>query len=99
MHIDYAATLIALKTIPEQGGKTNICKVVQWEINFFDTTYPQQVWSVASVETILNTDTLSDSFIEFNSLTQQQILQMALDYHGGDSFLDSLCVALKLFQF
>jgi hypothetical protein len=90
MHIDYAATLIALKTLPEQDGKTDICKLVRWEINFFDTTYPQQVWSVAGVETILNTDTLSDSFVEFANLTQQQILQMALDQEGGDSFLDSL---------
>ncbi len=90
MHIDYAATLVALKTIPEQDGKTDICKLVQWEINFFETTYPDQVWSVASVETILDTDTLSDSFVEFSDLTQQQILQMALDHQGGDSFLDSL---------
>ena len=58
MHIDYAATLVALKTIPEQDGKTDICKVVQWEINFFETTYPEQVWSVAGVETVLDTDAL-----------------------------------------
>ena len=90
MHIDYAATLVALKTLPEQNGKTDICKVVRWEINFFDTTYPEQVWSVAGVETVLNTDTLSNSFIEFDNLTQQQIVQMALDHEGGSSFLDSL---------
>jgi len=90
MHIDYAATLVALKTIPEQDGKTDICKVVRWEINFFETTYPEQVWSVAGVETVLNTDALPDSFVAFSDLTQQQILQMALDHQGGDSFLSEL---------
>lgn len=90
MHIDYAATLVALKTIPEQDGKADICKVIRWEINFFETTYPEQVWSVAGVETVLDTDALSDSFVPFSDLTQQQILQMALDHQGGDSFLDSL---------
>ena len=90
MNIDYEATLVALKTLPEQESKTDICKVVRWEINFFDTTYPEQVWSVAGVETILDTDDLSDSFVEFSDLTQQQILQMALDHHGGNKFLDEL---------
>lgn len=88
MNIDYAATLVTLKTIPEQDGKTDICKVVRWEINFFDTTYPEQVWSVAGLETILDTDSLPDSFVEFGDLTQQQILQMALDQQGGDEFID-----------
>lgn len=90
MHIDYSATLISLKTIPEQDGKQDICKQVVWEIKFFETTYPDQVWSVASIDTILDTDTLSDSFVEFADLTQQKILQMALDHQGGDSFLDQL---------
>lgn len=90
MNIDYAATLVALRTIPEQDGKTDVCKYLQWEINFFDTTYPTEVWSVAAVETILDTDTLPDSFVEFSDLTQQQILQMALDHHGGNKFLDEL---------
>lgn len=90
MNIDYAATLVALRTIPEQDGKTDVCKHLQWEINFFDTTYPTEVWSVAGVETILDTDALPDSFVEFSDLTQQQILQMALDHHGGDKFLDEL---------
>jgi len=90
MHIDYAATLVALKTIPEQDGKTDVCKVVQWEVNFFDTTYPEQVWSVAGVETVLNTETLPNMFVEYSDLTQQQILQMALDHQGGDAFLSEL---------
>ena len=90
MNIDYAATLVALRTIPEQDGKTDVCKHLQWEINFFDTTYPTEVWSVAGVETVLDTDDLPDSFVEFSDLTQQQILQMALDHHGGDKFLDEL---------
>ena len=88
MNIDYAATLIALKTISEQDEKTDICKVVTWEINFFDTNYPDQVWSVAGLETILDTDSLPDSFVEFGDLTQQQILQMAFDQQGGDEFID-----------
>lgn len=88
MNIDYIATLAALKTIPEQDGKTNICKWVRWEINFFETTYPDQVWSVAGLETILDTESLSDSFVDFSDLTQQQILQMALDQQGGDAFID-----------
>ena len=90
MNIDYAATLIALRTIPEQDGKTDVCKHLQWEINFFDTTYPTEVWSVAAVETVLDTDDLPNSFVEFSDLTQQQILQMALDHHGGNAFLDEL---------
>lgn len=88
MNIDYAATLVALKTFPEQDGKTDICKWVRWEINFFETTYPDQAWSVAILETILDTDSLSDSFVEFGDLTQQQILQMAFDQQGGDEFID-----------
>lgn len=90
MNIDYAATLIGLKTIPEQSGKTDICKAVNWEINFFDTTYPEKVWSVAGVETLLDTETIPADFVEFADLTQQQILQWCLDHHGGNSFLDEL---------
>jgi len=90
MNIDYQATLIDLKTIPEQDGHTDICKEVRWEINFFDTTYPDDVWSVAAVETVLDTDELPTSFISYSDLTQQQILQWALDHHGGNEFLGKL---------
>lgn len=90
MHIDYAATLISLKTIPSQDGKTDICKHVIWEVQFFETTYPDTVWSIASIETVLDTDTLSSGFIEFSNLTHQQIVQWALDKQGGDPFLTEL---------
>ena len=90
MNIDYEAKLLELKTIPEQDGKTDICKVVAWEIKFFDTTYSDEVCSLAQVDTKLDTDTLSDSFVEFSDLTQQRVLQMVLDHHGGNAFLDEL---------
>jgi hypothetical protein len=90
MHIDYEATLIAIKTIPTQGSESNICKKVYWEVRFFETTYPDSVWSVARVETTLNTDTLADPFTAYADLTQQQVLQWSLNSHGGDEFLTEL---------
>ncbi|MBT8449408.1 MAG: hypothetical protein KJO69_06940 [Gammaproteobacteria bacterium] len=90
MNIDYAATLLTLKTIPEQDGKTDICKAVAWQIKFFDTTYPDSVLSIAEIETVLNTDTLPENFVEYSQLTHQQILQWTLDHEGGTDFLSEL---------
>ena len=42
------------------------------------------------METVLDTDELPTSFISYSDLTQQQILQWALDHHGGNEFLGKL---------
>jgi hypothetical protein len=93
MHIDYAATLVAIKTIPVQGSETNICKKVYWEVRFFETTHPESVFSIAQVESHLDTDALADPFTAFPELTQQQVLQWSLDAQGGDQFLTELLAA------
>jgi hypothetical protein len=91
MHIDYTASIDQTKVIPEQGGFENIVKKVIWEITFFDTENPESVQSVARVETFLDTDSINaDTFVQWESLTQQSVLQKCLDSHGGTAFLDEL---------
>ena len=91
MATDYTAELLTVRVIPSQDSFTNIVKKVEWEITFFDTDHEEDVWSTGRVYSVLDTNSLdSSSFISWDSITQQQILQLALNKEGGTDFLDSL---------
>lgn len=91
MATDYTAELLGVKVIPSQDSFTNIVKKVEWEVTFFDTDDEENVWSTGRVDSVLDTTSLdSSSFVSWDSITQQQILQFALNKEGGTDFLDSL---------
>jgi|TARA_R110000868_G_scaffold2814_10_gene19496 hypothetical protein len=90
MNIDYEAKLLALYTIPEQDGETNIVKKVTWKVEFFDTDFRNTVNSHAEIVTRLNTDTLASDFVSYESLTHEVVLQLCLDHEGGSAFLENL---------
>lgn len=89
MEIDYTAELLKVKVIPSQDGFIDIVKEVEWKIKFYDIDHEDNVWTNAHVHSVLNTDSL-DSFITWDNITQQQILQFALENEGGTEFLDHL---------
>lgn len=89
MNIDYEMALQTV-AVATQDSFADVVKKVVWVVSFFDTGNPT-IKSHGTVETYLDTDGVtSDTFTPFDNLTQTQILQWALDYHGGSSFLDSL---------
>lgn len=91
MATDYTAELLNVRVIASQDTFTNIVKKVEWEITFYDTDHENDVWSKGRVNTVLDTNSLdSSNFVSWDSITQQQILQFALDTEGGTDFLDSL---------
>ena len=89
MEIDYTAELLKVKVIPSQEGFIDIVKEVEWMIKFYDIDHEDNVWTKAQVHSVLNTESL-DSFITWDNITQQQILQFALENEGGTEFLDNL---------
>lgn len=90
MALDYTAELIAVKTIPEQDGLTDIVKKVEWIITFFDTEQPEAT-SIGQVRSVLNTDSIdSSSFVAWENMTQVKILEFALAQEGGSAFLTHL---------
>jgi len=90
MNIDYEAKVLEIFVIPEQGGQNNIVKKVTWRVTFFDPDFRRTVMTQAKILTYLDTDTLSDSFVDYSLITQSQILQLCLDHEGGSSFLQNL---------
>ncbi|MDC1437136.1 hypothetical protein N8303_07845 [Gammaproteobacteria bacterium] len=90
MNIDYEAKILEIYTIPEQDGRENVVKKVLWQVEFFDADFRRAVNSLGQICTYLNTGTLSDSFIDYSGITQQQVLQLCLDHEGGSDFLEHL---------
>ena len=90
MNIDYEMTLNEVYTIPQQDNMVDVVVKVQWTISFFDTDHTS-ARSTGAVTTYLDTDSINaDSFVDYEDVTQTQILQWALDAQGGTSFLDQL---------
>jgi len=90
MNIDYEMTLKEVYTIPQQDSMVDVVVKVNWMVSFFDTDHTNAK-STGGVTTYLDTDSINaDSFVDYEDVTQTQILQWALDAQGGASFLDQL---------
>lgn len=86
--ISYNLILKSVSVYPLLGNYENVVKRVIWNIEFFDTEYPD-VKSVGSVDTMLNTDDIN-SFIEIENLTNDDILIWALETQGDQDFINSI---------
>src|SRR6056300_579539 len=90
--IDYTTELTGVEAFPELDGKSNVIKVVRWAIKFFDTAHPD-AFSVAGIETLLDTSDLTD-FQPFDQLTKAEVLAWA----EGVADLPALVAELQPFH-
>lgn len=91
MNVEYTAELREVGLIPEQVGFSNIVKKIIWSITFFDSEDPENIFSVATIETYLNTESIDEeAFVAWENITQTEIVQFALEEMGGQSFVDDL---------
>ena len=79
--------LTSVWIFPQVGAFSNVLGRVDWQLHF----EREGAVSVAAVETLINLDDLeAGTFVDIESLTTPQALELAYQPQGGDDFVDHL---------
>lgn len=93
--IDYKLYLHRVEVLPTVGSVSNVVKRVIWAIEFFDSEYPEICRSIAGVETLLETEYLTNAaytnnFIAIEDLSHSQIIEWCFTMQGGEAFIEEI---------